>query len=119
MKLSAKALEFNPYLTELSYLNAIACINDGEMEQAHKNLLEIQKSDDAKQFPQTDHLLGVIFSKRGDFNKAADHYRTFLASNPQGPAAEDAKRKLNEWEALGVIAKAPAAPAGTVTAVKE
>jgi tetratricopeptide (TPR) repeat protein len=119
MALSDQALRLNPHMTQMHYFKTVALYNAGNLEEAEKAALAVQQGRDAAQFPQTHHILGMIQSQKGNFNGAATEYRTYLAAQPTGPVSEDLKRRLTEWEALGVIEKAPAAPAGAVTAAKE
>jgi Tfp pilus assembly protein PilF len=118
-ELTDQALRLNPHMTDMQYFKAVAHYNAGNLEEAEKAALAVQESKDGGQFPQTHQILGMIQSQKGNFNGAAAEYRTYLAAQPTGPAAEDLKRRLTEWEALGVIPKAPAGPAEAVTAVKE
>jgi Flp pilus assembly protein TadD len=106
-------------MTDMRYFQAVALYNSGNLEDAEKAAVSVQESKEAGQFPQTHQILGMIHAQKGNFNGAAAEYRTYLAAQPTGPGAEEAKRRLNEWEALGVIPKAPAGPAEAVTAVKE
>jgi hypothetical protein len=103
----------------MQYFKAVAHYNSGNLEEAEKAAVAVQEGKDAAQFPQTHQILGLIHSQKGNFNGAATEYRTYLAAQPTGPVAEDLKRRLNEWEALGVIPKGAAVPEGAVTAVKE
>jgi Flp pilus assembly protein TadD len=117
--LADRAVRLNPYMTDMQYFKAVGHLNSGNMEEAEKAAQAVQQSKDAKEFPQVHQILGMILAEKGNFNGAAQEYRGYLAMQAEGPVAEDLKRRLNEWEALGVIEKAPAGPAGTVTAVKE
>jgi Flp pilus assembly protein TadD len=114
-----QVLRLNPHMTDMQYFKAVAHYNSGNLEEAEKAAVAVQEGKEAAQFPQTHQILGMIHSQKGNFTGAATEYRTFLAAQPTGPIAEDLKRRLNEWEALGVIPKETAAPAGAVTAVKE
>jgi tetratricopeptide (TPR) repeat protein len=117
--LAGQALRLNPHMTDMQYFIAVANLNEGNLEEAEKAAQAVQQSKDAKDFPQTHQILGLIQAEKGNFDGAAQEYRTYLAVQSAGPVAEDLKRRLNEWEALGVIQKAPAGPAEAVTAVKE
>jgi tetratricopeptide (TPR) repeat protein len=118
-ELTDQALRLNPHMTDMQYFKAVAHYNAGNLEEAQKAAQAVQDGKDAKEFPQTHQILGMIQSQKGNFGGAATEYRAYLASQPNGPTAEDLKRRLNEWEALGVIPKGTAAPSEAVTAVKE
>ncbi|MEX2301248.1 MAG: tetratricopeptide repeat protein [Bryobacterales bacterium] len=117
--LAGQALRLNPHMTDMQYFIAVANLNEGNLEEAEKAAQAVQQSKDAKDFPQTHQILGLIQAEKGNFDGAAQEYRTYLAVQSAGPVAEDLKRRLNEWEALGVIKKAPAGPAEAINAVKE
>jgi Flp pilus assembly protein TadD len=119
VELADRAVRLNPYMTDMQYFKAVAHLNSGNMDEAERAALAVQDSKDAKDFPQTHQILGMILAEKGNFNGAAAEYRGYLAMQSEGAVAEDLKRRLNEWEALGVIEKGPAAPAGAVTAAKE
>jgi Flp pilus assembly protein TadD len=118
-ELTDQALRLNPHMTDMQYFKAVAHYNAGNLEEAEKAALTVQEGKDAKDFPQTHQILGMIHSQKGNFGGAATEYRAYLSAQPNGATAEDLKRRLNEWEALGVIPKGTAAPAEAVTAVKE
>lgn len=119
LQLADQALRLNPFMTEMQYFKAVAHYNRGNMDEAEKAALAVQEAKDGKDFPQSHQILGMIQAEKGNFNGAAEQYRSYLAVQSQGAVAEDLKRRLNEWEALGVIEKKPAAPAGAISAVKE
>jgi tetratricopeptide (TPR) repeat protein len=117
--LSDQALRLNPHMTELQFYKTVAQFNAGNLEEAEKSALSMQQSGLTKQYPQTHQILGMIRSQKGNFNGAATEFRTYLAAQPTGPLAEDVKRRLVEWEALGVIEKGPPLPSEAVTAVTQ
>jgi Flp pilus assembly protein TadD len=107
-QLSSHVLELNPHMTEVQFFHAIASFELGEIEEAEKSLATVQTAADGKSYPGVHHLMGTILAKKGQFAPAALEYRAFLTSDPQAPAAADVQRTLMEWEALGVIERAPA-----------
>ena len=66
-------------------------------DDAIDSLTELQ-SDEAghKQFPQTHHVLGLIYADRGQFTEAASEYRRYLELAPNAPAGDGIKRQLYE-----------------------
>jgi tetratricopeptide (TPR) repeat protein len=108
-ELSDKMLSINPGLTQVRYYQAVAHYNTGHMDDARTTALAIQQGPDAAQFPQTHQMMGLIYSKQGAFNEAAKEYRTYLQAAPDAASAEQIKKQLNEWEALGVIKPEPKA----------
>jgi len=102
-ELSERLLRLNPNRTEAQYYQAVAKFNSGDPVAAEEAALDLQSNEGGKRYPQTHHLLGLIYANRGDYPKAAAQMRTFLSAQPEAPQAEDIRRKLHEWEVLGVI----------------
>ena len=65
------------------FKNIINLIEKKNYKEAETTLIEIvnEKSDDF--YPH--HLLGILYSKTGDFNKAKSHYENSLKLNPKNP----------------------------------
>ena len=104
-KLSQAVLRLNPGLSEAQFYHAVASLNAEQIGEAEKSALAVQSGADAEAYPQTHHLLGVVYAKKGDFPKAAVEFRSYLAAGPKAVIAAGLKRKLMEWEELGVIPK--------------
>lgn len=102
-ELSDAMLRLIPGQTEIRYFNAVANFSMGNLEAAETVALGIQNGADAKMFPQTHQMMGIISSQRGNFGEAATHYRQFLEVAPDSPSAARIQRQLHEWEVLGVI----------------
>ena len=112
-EISTRLLRLNPETTEARFYRAVANFNLGNLEMAEQLAVEIQSGKDARKLPQTHHLLGMIHAKKGKFPLAVAEYKSYLRSQPFGPVAEQVRRQLAEWEASGMIKKAPAVPVGT------
>jgi TolA-binding protein len=113
-ELSDSFLRLNPSVAEARYHNAVAHFQLGNYDQAAESAKKLQEGEQSKEFPQTHHLMGLIHSKKGDFNSAAVEYRSYLTARPTSPVSPELQRQINEWEVLGVIKKqetASAAPA--------
>ena len=115
VQLSNYLLRLNPYISEVHYFQAVAEYNLGRMEAAEKSVAEFQSSEKAGMFPQSNHLLGMIHVKRGQYEPAAGAFRAFVTAQPSSPQAADIQRQLKEWEALGVIAAQKQAEAQPAT----
>lgn len=102
-ELSEKMLTLNPGITQVRYYQAVAHLNTGNIDGARSAALQIQEGPDAKSFPQTHQMMGLIYSQQGAFNEAAKEYRTYLQAAPGAASSEQIKKQLNEWEVLGVI----------------
>ena len=103
VQLSNHLLRLNPYMSEAHYFQAVAEYNLGRMEAAEKSVTEFHAGDKAEMFPQSNHLLGLIHVKRGQYEPAAGAYRAYVSAQPNSPLAVNIEKQLKEWEALGVI----------------
>ncbi len=103
-ELTKFAVNVNPADTKMRWYQAVATFESGKDDEAIAQLGEIQKdAEGAKQFPQTNHILGMIYAKRGQFIEAAEAYNRYLELDPNARAAEAIKKQLNEWQQLGVL----------------
>ncbi len=102
-ELSEKMLSLNPGITQVRYYQAVAQFSLGNLDDARSTAMAIQSGPDAKRFPQTHQMMGLIYSQQGAFDQAAREYRTYLQASPDARSAEQIKKQLNEWEVLGVI----------------
>jgi Tfp pilus assembly protein PilF len=109
VELADFVLGVNPTNNQMRWYKAVSQFEMKSHDEAIDSLTELQ-SDEAgqKQFPQTHHVLGLIYADRGQFTEAASEYRRYLELAPTSPAGDGIKRQLYEWEQLGIIEK----PAG-------
>ncbi len=105
-------LELNPGSGSVRFYTAVAALNAGHADKAEEMVLGMRRGDGEKQFPQSYQIMGMIHEQRAEFEKAADQYRAFvnITGPDQSANVQEVKRKLHEWEMLGVIQKASAAP---------
>ena len=98
-------LELNPNAGNVRFLTAVAALNSGKPEKAEEMVLAMQARDDSKKFPQSYQIMGMIHEQRAEFEKAAGQYRSFLGATnePESQNVQGVKRKLHEWQMLGVI----------------
>ena len=97
-------LKLNPGAAEARFYHGLANHQSGESERAAASLdILLADANQAKQFPQARHVRGVLFAERGEFPEAAEQFRLFLEAAPNAAPAEDVRRQLEEWKALGVI----------------
>jgi Flp pilus assembly protein TadD len=103
-ELTKFVVSVNPADTKMRWYQAVAKFETGHDDDAIALLGEIQKdAEGAKQFPQTHHIMGLIYAKRGHFGEAAEAYKRYLELDPNAQAAEAIKKQLNEWQQLGVL----------------
>ncbi|MBI1355551.1 MAG: tetratricopeptide repeat protein [Acidobacteria bacterium] len=110
-ELADATLRMYPGHTQIRYYKAVAAYRLGQIEVAEATAREIAAGSDAKAFPHAYQMMGVIYAQKGSFPQAADSFRTYLEMSPQAPSAEQIRKQLNEWEALGVIKPAETAEA--------
>ena len=98
-------LELNPNAGNVRFLTAVAALNSGKPEKAEEMVLAMQASEDSKKFPQSFQIMGMIHEQRAEFEKAAGQYRSFIGATnePESQNVQSVKRKLHEWQMLGVI----------------
>ncbi len=108
--LGSAYLELNPNSSFVQYVTAVAAVNTGKTEKAEEMVLAMRAGKESDRYPQSYQIMGLVHEQRAEFEKAAGQYRTYVrvagASNVQG--IEQVKRKLHEWEMLGVIKRAAA-----------
>ena len=111
--LGSAYLELNPNAGGIRFYTAVAALNSGKTEKAEEMVLAMRAGDNADQFPQSYQIMGLIHEQRAEFEKAADQYRSFVRviGQPDSQNVQQVRRKLHEWEMLGVIQKAPDAAA--------
>jgi len=108
-RLSEALIRLNPYLTEARFTHAFSSFNLKDMKAAEQSLVAIQTGADASKYPQTHRMLAFIYLQSRNFPKAATEMRAFVATSPTDPQAIAIGKKLEEWEAMGVIPKQQAA----------
>lgn len=104
LELADFVLSVNPANTQMRWYRAISLFEMKEQDKAIVSLTELQ-SDEAgeQQYPQSHHILGLIYAGRGQFPHAAVEYRRFLELSPKAGISNKVRRLLYEWEQLGVI----------------
>jgi tetratricopeptide (TPR) repeat protein len=112
-EITGRLSQLNPYLPQAYYFNAIANFNLGRMDLAEKSVRSSMDRAEGGRFPRAHHLLGAILARQGNYASAADEFRQYLKLAPNAAEADQLRRQLSEWEGLGVIQKAEAAPTPT------
>lgn len=96
-----RAIKLNPFDFPRAYfLNAVANLNLQNLEAAEKSAREGVKIDTDHKLPKIEHVLGVVLAQKQDYAGAADHFRAFLKSVPEGPDATTVQKQLAEVEKL-------------------
>ncbi len=108
VRLTAKLLELDPYKPESHYLHALANYYLDRFDLAGKHLRILEKNGDAKDYPGTHFMLGVILARQGNISSGAEQFRRFLALTPgreEDEIREDLEAQLAQWEQEGLINK--------------
>ena len=106
--LGSAYLELNPNSNQVRFLTAIAALNSGEFEKAEEMVMAMRVGESASAHPQSYQIMGRIHEERAEFEKAAEQYRAFVqvTADTESQNVSRVRRKLHEWEMLGVIEKA-------------
>jgi TolA-binding protein len=108
VRMTAQALELNPYVTHGHLLNAIANYNFGDLQRAENSARSVMGSPDAAAYPLAHYILGALLAGKGDLVSAAKEFKTFVRTAPEDRYAAQVKQKLAEWESQGLIPKSGA-----------
>ena len=106
--LGSAYLELSPNSNQVRFLTAIAALNSGEFEKAEEMVTAMRVGESGNLHPQSYQIMGRIHEERAEFEKAAEQYRAFVqvTADPDSQNVGRVRRKLHEWEMLGVIEKA-------------
>ena len=97
--LSERVLHFNSTdYPSAYYLNAMANLHLGNLDQAEKSAREAIRLDSARHNPRTKYVLGLILAEKHDYKQSADLLKTYLEALPNAPDAEIVRRQLREIE---------------------
>lgn len=101
--LSERYLKLAPGSVYVQYLAATSAAQLGELDRAESLVLKMRDNGEAEKWPLTRVVMGMVYERRAQFEKAAREYESFLdvASDPR--TVSKVKRLLFEWEALRVI----------------
>lgn len=102
-ELADATLRIHPGHTQIRYFKAVAAYRQGRMEEAEETARAIATGPDAEAFPHAHQMMGIIYTEKGSFPKAAAEFRTYLQLAPTAASGEQIRKQLNEWEQLGVI----------------
>lgn len=110
--LGSAYLELNPNAGSVRFYTAVAALNTGKTDKAEEMVLAMRAGENADSFPQSFQIMGLVHEQRAEFEEAANQYRSFVRvmGESAAPNVQQVRRKLHEWEMLGVIQKAEPAP---------
>ena len=97
-------LSFDPTNANIRWFQTVALYELGNIDEAAAAIGKLQSDEKtAAMFPQSHHMLGLIYAQRGKFQDAAAEYKEYLELAPNSVARDTIEQQLEEWETLGVI----------------
>jgi tetratricopeptide (TPR) repeat protein len=93
------------------YYNAVAEFNLKHIDKAENSALRAENLDKQHLEPRVEVLLATIYSQKGNYSSAADHYRAYLKLVPNGPLTEQVKSDLAKIEEMAKAQSPPSGPA--------
>jgi lipoprotein NlpI len=102
-RLADKAVSLNPGLTEAHFYAAMAHFMLGHIDRAGEAGLMVVKQGGEAHYPRVLVILGDYFAQKEDFTASAKHYQQYVELEPKSPMAEQARQRLEEWKAAGLI----------------
>lgn len=110
-QLSERLISLDPLSFPLAYyFNAVAEFNLKHMDKAESNALRAESMDKQHAEPRVELLLASIYTAKGEYSSAADHYRAYLKLVPNGPLSDRVKTDLAKTEELAKSQAAPSIP---------
>ncbi|HEX8893065.1 MAG TPA: tetratricopeptide repeat protein [Terriglobales bacterium] len=110
-RLTERLITLDPVNFPLAYYyNAAAELNLKHLDKAETNALRAEAMDKQHAEPTVELLLAAVYSAKGSYSSAADHYREFLKLVPEGPLSQRVKTDLAQTEQLAK-SQAPSPPA--------
>jgi tetratricopeptide (TPR) repeat protein len=90
-------IRLNPINYPIAYFyNSIANVNLQKFDAAEKSALEAKRL--APNMAKIDHVLGVIYANKNDFEGAARHMKAYIAAAPNAGDIDVVKKQLAEVE---------------------
>ena len=104
VQLADVALGLDQSNVTLQWLNAVGQFELGNHDEALNGLSKVEADEaGAKQYPQTHHIKGLIYSQRGQYAEAVTELERFLEVAPDGPTAEAIRGQIADWKAKGLV----------------
>jgi cytochrome c-type biogenesis protein CcmH/NrfG len=100
----------DPENIEAVYFLALGLFGERNINGAEIAATKVAASKEARRFPQARHLLGAIYTMRGEYEAAAREFRALAELEPEGSLASAARALLDEWVREGKISSGGAVP---------
>ena len=101
-RLADKVVGLNPGLTEAHFYAAMAHFMLGNIDRAGDSALMVKKQGGEQSYPRVLVILGDYFAQKEDFPASAQSYQQYVELEPNSPMAEQARKRLEEWKAMGL-----------------
>ena len=99
---SAAFIHLNPAAAKERFYLAVALANLGQPTESEAALEPLFATPGVEPAAEVRHFKASLMARRGDYLGAAKQLESFLVEAPDAPMAEEARRLLAEWKALGV-----------------
>ena len=104
--LTDRYLAISPGSMRLRLYNSFGALKTGKLSKAEAMAKMIGNAGDMDKWPMSYLILAEVRSRRAEFNAAAELYKTYLRTLPNGHYSELVKRTLYDWSELQVIDQA-------------
>lgn len=101
--LTERYLKLSPRSSRVRFLAALAAANQNDLPRAESLLESMGQLNETDEWPLTHVIMAVIHEGRAEWAQAAGEYRAYIRLGPDQKTLEMAKRRLYEWEMLGII----------------
>jgi tetratricopeptide (TPR) repeat protein len=109
-KLTDRLIVLDPVNFPLAYYyNAVAELNLKHIDKAETNALRAESMDKQNAEPRVELLLASIYTAKGAYSSAIDHYRAYLKLVPDSPLSERVKTDIARMEGMAK-SQTPVAP---------
>jgi tetratricopeptide (TPR) repeat protein len=110
-QLTARLISLDPVAFPLAYYyDAVAEFNLKQLDKAESSALRAETLDQQHSEPRIELLLASVYSAKGAYASAADHYRIYLKLVPDGPLTQRVQSDLAKTEEMAKSQPPPSAP---------
>ncbi len=104
VQLASVALGLDQSNVKLQWLNAVGQFELGNHDEALSGLTKVEADEaGAQTYPQTHHIKGLIYSRRGQYAEAVAELEQFLEVAPDGPTSDAIRTQIADWKAQGLV----------------
>ena len=101
VEVTEKITKLDPFdYPQAFFFNSVANFNMRNLEASEKSALEAERLDTRNEFPQLQHLLGMILADRKDWAGAEKRFKDYLRLAPTGTDAALVRTQLSQVEKI-------------------